>query len=391
MTERAGGSDVGLSETVARHSAEGWRLYGTKWFASAATSEMALTLARPEGNEPGARGLALFYVETRDADGRLRNIRIDRLKEKLGTRKVPTAELTLDRTPAVLVGARDRGVRAIAPMLTVTRVWNAVGAAWLMRRALALATDYARRRVQFGAPLAEKPLHVDTLAGLEAETRAAFLLAFFTVEALGRREAGAARKDDDVLLRALTPIAKLTTARQAVAVVTEAVEAFGGAGYVEDTGLPTLLRDAHVLPIWEGTTNVLALDTMRAFRTSRALDAFVDLVASRCAAVRDPALRALGDLAAAAARHAERWLYEALDDGPHYEAGARRFALTLGRSLALALLVEHAEWAVADGRATSAVAAARRFARRGVDLVVDERDLDGSLAVLGLPPDTEFD
>src|SRR5688572_10608066 len=103
MTERTGGSDVSQSETIARKDGDQWRLYGTKWFTSATTSEMALTLARPEGNTDGSRGLALFFVELREPNGRLRNIQVNRLKDKLGTRKVPTAELTLDGTPATLV------------------------------------------------------------------------------------------------------------------------------------------------------------------------------------------------------------------------------------------------------------------------------------------------
>jgi acyl-CoA dehydrogenase len=130
MTELTGGSDVGSSETVARSEGEGrWRLYGRKWFTSATTSQMALTLARPEGNAPGGQGLALFYVETRDEEGRLRNIQINRLKDKLGTRKVPTAELTLDGTPARLVKETTGGVRNIAPMLNITRLWNGISAA----------------------------------------------------------------------------------------------------------------------------------------------------------------------------------------------------------------------------------------------------------------------
>ena len=115
MTERTGGSDVGISETVARKDGDTWRLHGTRWFTSAATSQMALTLARPEGNPPGGHGLALFYVETRDESGRLRNIQINRLKDKLGTRMVPTAELTLDGTPAIPVAGLTGGVKAITP------------------------------------------------------------------------------------------------------------------------------------------------------------------------------------------------------------------------------------------------------------------------------------
>ncbi|HLL24133.1 MAG TPA: acyl-CoA dehydrogenase family protein, partial [Kofleriaceae bacterium] len=251
MTERTGGSDVGPSETVAKLVDGQWRLYGTKWFTSATTSEMALTLARPEGNPDGSRGLALFHVELRDPNGRLRNIQVNRLKDKLGTRKVPTAELTLDGTPATLVGATTDGVRGITPMLSVTRTWNAVGAVAGMRRALALARDFARRRKAFGALLVDKPLHADTLAGLEAEYAGAFCLAFRSVDLLGQLEHGATaqREEAERLSRALIPIAKLTTGKQGVAIASEAIESCGGAGYIEDTGLPRLLADAQVLPI----------------------------------------------------------------------------------------------------------------------------------------------
>jgi alkylation response protein AidB-like acyl-CoA dehydrogenase len=175
MTERTGGSDVGTSETVARPDlstgASGrFRLHGTKWFTSATTAEMALTLARPEGNPPGGRGLALFYVETRDERGALcEGLAVNRLKDKLGTRKVPTAELTLDGLRAIAVNGTTDGVRHIVPMLAVTRTWNAVAAASGMRRGLALARDYAAKRSAFGARLSEKPLHLDTLAGVQAE------------------------------------------------------------------------------------------------------------------------------------------------------------------------------------------------------------------------------
>src|SRR5262249_45626195 len=161
----------GLSETLARQDSEGgWRLYGRKWFTSAATSQMALTLARPDGNSAGGRGLALYYLEPRDENGKLRNISIDRLKDKLGTLKVPTAELTLSGAPAQLVMGLTDGVRTIAPLLNLTRLWNGISAVALMHRGIALAQDYARKRIAFGAPLSAKPLHMDTLATLEAET-----------------------------------------------------------------------------------------------------------------------------------------------------------------------------------------------------------------------------
>ena len=374
MTELTGGSDVGASETVARRDAEGvWRLYGRKWFTSAAASQVALTLARPEGNAPGGRGLALFLVETRDAEGRLRNIQIDRLKDKLGTRKVPTAELTLDGTPAELVKGTTDGVRDIAPMLNVTRLWNGVSAAALMRRGVALARDYARRRAAFGSTLAEKPLHADTLAGMQAEAEAALHLTFFAAELTGREEARELDESGARLLRLVTPLVKLTTARAAVYVASEVVEAFGGAGYVEDTGLPVLLRDAQVLSIWEGTTNVLSLDALRtSLKDAAALASLKGEIEACARAVRDERLARAARVALDAAAHAEAWLASSAREGQTMlEAGARRFALTLGRALALALLARHAQWSLEEERDARPSASARRFAAKGVDLITD--------------------
>jgi alkylation response protein AidB-like acyl-CoA dehydrogenase len=364
MTELTGGSDVGLSETVAKQEpgSNTFRLYGRKWFTSAIASQMALTLARPEGNPPGGRGLALFYLETRDEHARPRNIQINRLKDKLGTRKVPTAELTLDGTPAQLVKGSSDGVRNIAPLLNITRLWNGISAVALMRRGLALSFDYASKRVAFGAPLSEKPLHVDTLATLQAEFEAAFHLAFYVAELTGRSETREISDDDAFLLRVLTPIMKLTTGKQAVMVASEVLESFGGAGYVEDTGLPVLLRDSQVLPIWEGTTNVLALDTLRALRTDdtdpgHGLKRF-DAAVKRC-------LEGVGDaglvsVVNSALDHAARWLAEAKDEA--LEAGARRFSLTLGRTIELALLIKHEQWSSSN-----------RFANVGVDVIFNHR------------------
>jgi len=382
MTELTGGSDVGLSETVARPGVEGaWHLYGRKWFTSATTSQMALTLARPEGNPPGGKGLALFYVELRDEAGRLRNIQINRLKDKLGTRKVPTAELTLDGTSAKLVKETTGGVRNIAPMLNITRLWNGISAVSLMRRAVALAIDYARKRVAFGAPLSDKPLHMDTLAGMQAETEAAFQLAFYVAELTGLNETREINEEQALLLRLLTPVMKLTTARQAVSVASEVLEACGGAGYVEDTGLPVLLRDSQVLPIWEGTTNVLSLDALRALGSGgEALRALRVEVNRLVKSVREESLARAVRVNFQALEHAASWLTRAQQEGPDIlEAGARRFSLTLGRVMESALLLRHAQWSrdrETDGRA---MAAARRFAGSGIDLITDLEPADARL------------
>jgi len=374
MTETVGGSDVGRTETVARQGDDGvWRLFGTKWFTSAATSQIALTLARPEGGAPGGRGLALFYLETRDEQGRLHHIRVRRLKDKLGTRKLPTAELDLDGVPAVPVRGLSDGVRGVAPMLNITRTWNAISAIAFMRRGIALAQDYACRRTAFGRPLAEHPLHVDTLFGLEAEFEGALHLTFRVAELIGRSEAGELDEDGVRLLRILTPIAKLTTAKQAVAVVGECIESFGGAGYVEDTGLPALLRDTHVLPIWEGTTNVLSLDAIRALGGGETVGVLLE-EAERCAvAVRDADLCRVVESAREALDGAVAWLDDARWQNPErrhlVEAGARRFALTVGRVLEVLLLAAHAQWALdaeGDGRPA---AVALRLADAGLSRI----------------------
>src|SRR6266550_1236223 len=246
MTERTGGSDVGSTSTIAAcEEGDTYRLYGSKWFTSATTSQVAMTLARIEGAPAGSHGLSVFLIQLRDRDGLLRNIRIERLKDKLGTRALPTAELTLDGTPAQLVGGAGDGVRKIATLFNVTRVYNAVAAAAGIRRAIALASDYARRRRAFGKTLIEHPLHVETLAKLHLKQRASLLLAFRVVELLGKDECSEATESESRLLRFLIPIAKLYTAKRAIAVASEALEAFGGAGYLEDTGLPVWCREGR--------------------------------------------------------------------------------------------------------------------------------------------------
>jgi alkylation response protein AidB-like acyl-CoA dehydrogenase len=342
MTERTGGSDVSATSTVARRDGDGWRLWGTKWFTSATTSQMALTLARADGTE----GLSLFAVEPRDATGVLRGVRVDRLKEKLGTKALPTAELTLDGVPARMIGEPGRGVRTVASLLNVTRLYNACCAAAGMRRALALAADYARRRVAFGRPIIDHPLHAETLAAMAVECDAATQLVFRAAELLGREECGVATPDERLVLRALTPIVKLYTAKQATAVASEALEAFGGAGYVEDTGLPRLLRDAQVLSIWEGTTNVLSLDLLRAIERDGALVPFLADARHRLDGVRLPELAGAAARTADALGRIERHAAEMARLGRESaEAGARAFAFALARTYAATLLLEHAEWA----------------------------------------------
>jgi putative acyl-CoA dehydrogenase len=264
MTERTGGSDVGLSETTAEKEGDLYHLHGVKWFTSATTAQMAMTLARLPGSEAGGRGLSLFYLETGAAEGRLHKIQILRLKDKLGTRAMPTAELELQGTPARLVGGEGQGIRKIATLFNVTRIYNAVCSVAQMQRALAWAQSFAHKRVAFGAAIIEHPALQATMADLALEYEGGVALVMEVSRLLGHEETGRGGERDAALLRLLTPMAKLYTGKSAVRVTSEVVEIFAGAGYCEDTGIPRLLRDAQVFPIWEGTTNVLSLDVLRA-------------------------------------------------------------------------------------------------------------------------------
>ncbi|XP_030225753.1 acyl-CoA dehydrogenase family member 11 isoform X2 [Gadus morhua] len=369
MTERRGGSDVAAgTETLAEPQPDGsYRLHGFKWFTSATDADMTLTLGRVVGRDgsipPGSRGLSLFYAEVRrDPQGRLEGIEVQRLKDKLGTRQMPTAELLLDGLPAHRLAEEGRGVASIANMLTVTRIHNSVAAAAAMRRVVQLARDYATRRSAFGRRLQDHPLHLQTLARMEVEARAAFLLVMEVSRLLGREETGVASPLDRHLLRLLTPVLKLYSAKQAVAVVSEGLESFGGQGYMEDTGLPGLLRDAQVLSIWEGTTNVLSLDVLRCVARSSGLVLqayFTQTQALLGHASRLPPLApAVGALEGALSALGV-FVEEAAARPPSYlELAARDLAYSLARIYMGALLVDHASW---EGASPSDTYAALRW------------------------------
>ena len=253
LTERAGGSDVGANQTVAAKDGGGWRLTGHKWFCSNVDAEAVLVTARPEGAPAGTKGLRTFLLLTRDNPG----VTIERLKPKLGVRSMATGEVTLDGARAEEVG----GFEAIAEMLNLSRLYNSVAACAVLGRAVYEARHYIEKRQAFGRPILEWPLAQETFFDLEAEHVGALLLTFEAVDALGRADAGDAEAAR--LVRVLTPIVKAVTGKLAVPCVSEAMELIGGNGYIEESPLPRLLRDAQVLPIWEGTTNILVLDALR--------------------------------------------------------------------------------------------------------------------------------
>ena len=363
MTERTGGSDVSQTSTVATPlGGNRFALNGTKWFTSATTSPMALTLARIEGAPAGSRGLSLFYLELRGEDGRLRDIEVHRLKDKLGTRALPTAELTLRGTPARLVGGEGGGVKKISSLFNITRLYNAFCSLGATRRVLALGLDYAKRRQAFGRPLSEHPLHAETMAELVTEFEGNFHLAFHLAGLLGREETGEGTPEESAVLRLLTPVAKLYTAKSCVAITSEVIECFGGAGYVEDTGLPRWLRDAQVFPIWEGTTNVLSLDVLRAMEKEDALAPFFETVFGRL-----DFLPAGFAAEAELVREAVGQFSESLEatiaqGGDSVQASARRIAYSLARITTASLLLERA----ARDRGARSLAVARRWIQAGL-------------------------
>lgn len=326
MTERQGGSDVGQNAVVAKRDGDRWRLFGEKFFCSNIGCEVALALARPEGAPAGTRGLALFLVPRDGPDGRRNHYRIERLKDKLGTRAMATGEVTLDGAQAELIGDADRGFAQMTAMLNITRLHNAITAAATMRRALMLATAFAAKRGAFGRRLEQHPLHAQVLRAMAAEADGALYFTMRMAQLLGRIEAGTTKAGEVAVFRVGIALAKLYTAKQAVAVASEAIECFGGQGYLEDTGLPRLLRDAQVLPIWEGTTSVLALDVLRVLRKRDALDAVGAELQRLDAPERDCAL----DLA----------LKASAEEGDRGESAARQVAFSLAQSWMGGLLGE---------------------------------------------------
>ena len=353
MTERTGGSDVGGTSTLARLKERGtpegdvYGLSGVKWFTSATTSEMSLALGRIEQDgqtTAGSRGLSLFCVDVEKIPGGgYRGLQVNRLKDKLGTRALPTAELTLDGVDARLIGEPGQGVKSVSGMLNITRFYNAAAAASGMAQAVFRARAYSWKRTAFGVPLAAHGLHAHTLDDVEADAAGALALVMELATLIGKVEQNQANDDEKRRLRALIPLAKLTTGKQVVSCVSECLECFGGAGYVEDTGMPRMLRDAQVLPIWEGTTNVLSLDVLRAEQKDRGFSAVIEELLAKTAALSQTlpkqANTTLGDTVAQLAKRAA----ELATEGPRaVEVNARRLALTTGYCVEAALLAETA-------------------------------------------------
>ncbi|MCX4528746.1 MULTISPECIES: acyl-CoA dehydrogenase family protein [unclassified Streptomyces] len=270
MTEKQGGSDVRANTTAAAAlDAPGeYLLTGHKWFCSAPMSDGFLVLAQAPG------GLTCFLVPRVLPDGSRNVFALQRLKDKLGNRSNASAEVEFDRTWARRVGEEGRGVRTIIGMVAATRLDCTIGSAAQMRQALTQAVHHAEHRSAFGAPLIEQPLMRNVLADLALESEAATVLSL--------RLAAAYDADTDqerAFLRIAVPAAKYWVTKRCTPMVAEALECLGGNGYVEESGLPRLLRESPLNSIWEGSGNVQALDVLRALqREPLALNAFLQEV-----------------------------------------------------------------------------------------------------------------
>ncbi|AWW36987.1 acyl-CoA dehydrogenase [Streptomyces sp. AS58] len=332
MTEKQGGSDVRAGTTTARPLAEDgtYELTGHKWFCSAPMSDGFLVLAQAAGPS-GEGGPTCFLVPRVLPDGARNVFRLQRLKDKLGNRSNASSEVEFDGTWARRVGAEGRGVRTIIEMVAATRLDCVLGSAGLMRQAVAQAVHHCAHRAAFGGKLIDKPLMRNVLADLALESEAA--------TTLGLRLAAACddgSESERALLRLAVPVAKYWVTKRCAPVAVEAAECLGGNGYVEESGLPRLVRESPLNSVWEGAGNVQALDVLRALhREPEALNAYLTEVGlARGADHRlDGAIKGM--------------LTELADLGGA-EARARRLAERLALVLQGSLLVRFAPPEVAD-------------------------------------------
>jgi len=309
MTEQAAGSDIAATLTRARRDEAGqWRLEGDKWFCSNPDADFAMVLARADDAPAGMKGVSLFLLPRKLDDGSANHYRILRLKDKLGTRSMASGEIRLEGAIAYLVGEAGRGFQQMADMVNNSRLSNGVRAAGLMRRAVAEAEYVAAERRAFGKRLADMPLMQRQLQKLRLPSEQARSMVFQTAAALARSDAG--EPGAYALLRILTPLIKFRACRDARKLTGDAMEVRGGCGYIEEWSDPRLLRDAHLGSIWEGTSNIVALDVIRAIKREGSLPALqahfgalvdeADIAPGFAAALRDALGRAsrLAEIAA---------------------------------------------------------------------------------------------
>ncbi|WP_449354272.1 acyl-CoA dehydrogenase family protein [Virgibacillus natechei] len=290
LTERQGGSDVGANEVKAVKEGEYYRIYGEKYFASnAGACGVAMVLARLSDAPEGTKGLSLFLVPWEE--NRVEKLlRIRRLKDKLGVRAVPSAEIEFTGAKGYLVGKENQGFYYMIEALNLSRVSNAVSSLGIMRRAYLEAKNYAKDREAFGQALIHYPMVQETLSLLAAKQEVE-LNATFDMITLMDKVMGAGLKEESsdkerILFRLYVAAIKIETAKQAIKFSHEAIEMHGGNGYIEDFVTPRLLRDAQVLTVWEGPENILALEVLRLIKKHNVEQLFAEEMSGRLSKVQ---------------------------------------------------------------------------------------------------------
>lgn len=336
------------TETVALPHGRNYKLYGYKWFSSATDANIALTLARisdDEGNViQGNKGLTLFFVKVKENDGPIdETINIIKLKDKMGTCQLPTAELFLDGLSARKISEEGRGIPSISQMLQITRLHNAISCASYTQRAFSFARDYSHRREAFGKKIIELPLHIQSLSRIDMICKAMTIFAFECVRILDSIEYGSATDDEILMFRILNPLVKLYNAKMAIPTISEAIECIGGQGIIEGTGIPYLYRDVQIFAIWEGTTSVLSNDVLRAIIKTKGecLKALVRNIQHRLEPicnVNDEQLKQ----SAQKIWHSTEQLIQLIESQPTtLELGGRDFAFSLSNLFIATLLLEN--------------------------------------------------
>lgn len=277
LTEKSGGSDVGRNLVKAvKKEAKYYALSGEKWFCSNVNAEIIFALARTNDEIEGTKGLSIFLVEKNTKDGKKNKLPIVRLKDKLGVRSMASAECVLDNTEGKLVGEEYNGFKIMTDMINLSRLYNSVAALSAGRRALVEAYQFLLFRESFGKFAIEHPLVREKLFELGSLNVANFYLTWRAIEALDKSDAG--DENEKNLVRVLTPMVKKWSAEKSVYIARESMELMGGIGYIEDGVMPKIMRDAMVLPIWEGSGNIMILDMLRASFKSEGLPVMLKII-----------------------------------------------------------------------------------------------------------------
>ena len=286
LTEKSGGSDVGANLVTAKKIKDkSYHLNGEKWFCSNANADLIFALARTDSNIPRTKGLSIFLVEKHLPDGTKNPIDFIRLKEKMGVRSNACAEGMLTDTVGTLVGKEFQGFAIMTEMLTLSRIYTAVGALAGSRRAIVEAYQFLCSRTSFGKTAIEHSLVRTKLTELSSLYIANFYLLWRTITALDKADAGNEREKE--ILRILTPMIKKRLSENSVYIARESMELMGGIGYIEDTIMPKTFRDLMVNPIWEGTGNIMILDMLRASAKSNGLQRICEEIAEVATAKKD--------------------------------------------------------------------------------------------------------